>query len=244
MGAETNIGWTDSTWNPVTGCSKFSEGCRYCYAELLAKRLQRFGLTTYANGFDVTLHESALQIPIGWKTPRTIFVTSMGDLFHDDVPNDFIRKVFDVMQAAHWHQFQVLTKRTERMRELSGSLPLLPNVWMGATVESVDYWHRVDDLRATGAAIKFLSLEPLLGPLPDMDLSGIDWVIVGGESGRTSRPMDASWVADIRDQCCISSVPFFFEQWGGPNKEKSGKLFEGRKWEEMPHLHGTLYDDR
>jgi len=243
MGAKTDIGWTDSTWNPVTGCTKVSAGCKYCYAELLANRLKVCGLRTYANGFHVTLHESAMKVPLGWKKPRTIFVSSMGDLFHEDVPFDFIRRVFDVMKAADRHQFQLLTKRSDRLRELSESLPWLPNVWMGVTVESTDYRHRVDDLRATGAAMKFLSLEPLLGPIPDMDLRGIDWVIVGGESGLTSRPMDASWVADIRDQCQKASVPFFFEQWGGANKKESGRLFEGRTWREMPRLHGTLYSD-
>lgn len=239
MADRSAIEWTESTWNPITGCTKVSPGCKHCYAERMALRLQAMGQPNYANGFALTLHEHALELPLQWKTPKTIFVNSMSDLFHQDVPLEFILKVFDVMGRAHWHQFQILTKRAERLSELSSRLPWSPNIWMGVSVENQRYEHRIDHLRHTGAAIKFLSLEPLLGPLPDLDLSGIDWVIVGGESGPRARPMQQAWVVELRDQCLEARVPFFFKQWGGVRKKKAGRLLEGRTWDEMPSSIGT-----
>jgi protein gp37 len=236
MANGTTIEWTESTWNPLTGCNKISPGCKNCYAERLAKRLQAMGQRNYANGFRLTLHESALELPLRWKRPQTIFVNSMSDLFHEDVPEEFIQRVFDVMRRAPWHRFQVLTKRSARLAELSPYLPWPPHVWMGVSVENRDYAFRIDDLRRTGAAVKFLSLEPLLGPLPDLPLDGIHWVIVGGESGPGARPMDPSWVLTIRDQCRAAGVAFFFKQWGGTNKKRAGRVLEGRTWDEIPFL--------
>lgn len=235
MAGKSSIEWTSSTWNPVTGCTKISPGCKHCYAERMAKRLQAMGQPNYVNGFELTLHEHVLELPLSWKMPQTIFVNSMSDLFHKDVPLEFIQRVFDVMHRAHWHQFQVLTKRAERLGELSESLEWSPNIWMGVSVETARYMPRIDDLRQTKARIKFLSLEPLLGPLTELDLIGIDWVIVGGESGPGARPIKPEWVVDIRDQCLTARVPFFFKQWGGTNKKKTGRLLEGRTWDEMPH---------
>ena len=232
--AKSNIEWTESTWNPVTGCTKISPGCKHCYAERLAFRLKAMGQPNYVNGFDVTLHENALSIPLKWKKPQRIFVNSMSDLFHEKVPTDFILKVFEVMNKANWHQYQVLTKRSERLAELDGQLPWAPHIWMGVTVENADYKHRIHDLRKTNAAIKFLSLEPLLGPLGRLPLKGIDWAIVGGESGPGARPMDPAWVLSIRDQCKKAKVPFFFKQWGGVQKKKAGRELEGRTYDEMP----------
>jgi len=234
MAARSHIEWTESTWNPVTGCSKISPGCKHCYAERMARRLKAMGQPNYVNGFEVTTHDHALQIPLEWKTPQTIFVNSMSDLFHKKVPLNFIEKVFDVMERASWHRFQVLTKRDKRLLELSGKLPWTENVWMGVSVENGDYVHRIDALRETGAFVKFLSIEPLLGPIPGMNFRGIDWVIVGGESGPGARPMKPEWVADIRDQCQDAGVPFFFKQWGGFNKKKNGRTLDGRTWDEMP----------
>lgn len=236
MGLGSAIEWTEATWNPTTGCTKISPGCKYCYAERMAERLQAMGQPNYKNGFDLTLQERMVDLPLRWKKPQTIFVNSMSDLFHKDVPVEFIRRVFDVMGQAHWHRFQVLTKRSERVRELSGVLPWHSNIWMGVSVESDEYTSRIDDLRETGAQIKFLSLEPLLGPLKKLKLRGIHWVIVGGESGPRARPMDEQWVLDIRDQCARSKVPFFFKQWGGTNKKKAGRLLERRTWDEMPKV--------
>ena len=234
MGAKSTIEWTESTWNPVTGCTKISSGCAHCYAETLARRLKAMGQPNYANGFDVTVHEHALGLPLRWPKPQTIFVNSMSDLFHEAVPEEFILKTFEIMRRANWHRFQILTKRSGRLLELDPVLPWAANIWMGVSVENGDYTFRIDDLRKTGAATKFLSLEPLLGPLPNLDLQGIDWVIVGGESGLRARPMDPSWVVDIRDQCLEARVPFFFKQWGGVNKKKAGRVLEGRTWDEMP----------
>ncbi|MFH0988673.1 MAG: phage Gp37/Gp68 family protein [bacterium] len=236
MAQKSQIEWTESTWNPVTGCNKISPGCKHCYAERMAYRLQRMGQANYTNGFKLTLHDHAVDLPLQWKKPQTIFVNSMSDLFHKDVPLAFIQKVFDVMGQTHWHRFQVLTKRSERLRELSPLLKWTPNIWMGVSVENQDYIHRIDDLRATGALVKFLSLEPLLGPLRKLNLKKIDWVIVGGESGPGARPMDEAWVLDIRDQCFNNRVPFFFKQWGGTNKKKAGRLLEGKTWDEMPRM--------
>jgi protein gp37 len=234
MAQGSQIEWTESTWNPVTGCTKVSPGCKFCYAEVMAKRLQAMEQPNYVNGFKLSLQPHMLEHPLLWKRPQTIFVNSMSDLFHEDVPLDYVQRVFDVMRRAHWHRFQVLTKRAERLVELSPSLDWAPNVWMGVSVETTNYRHRIDLLRATGAQIKFLSLEPLLGPLPELDLGGIDWVIVGGESGPNARPLDAEWVLDLRDQCLQADVPFFFKQWGGRNKKKAGRELDGQTWSEMP----------
>lgn len=234
MAQGSGIEWTESTWNPVTGCTKISPGCKYCYAEVMAKRLRAMGQRNYVNGFALTLQPHMLELPLKWTKPQTIFVNSMSDLFHHDVPLTYSQKVFDVMARAHWHRFQVLTKRADRLRELSPRLAWAPNIWMGVSVESDKYHGRIDDLRETGAHVKFLSLEPLLGPLSGLDLTDIDWAIVGGESGHKARPLDPTWVTDIRDQCRRAGVPFFFKQWGGKNKKKAGRLLEGRTWDQMP----------
>lgn len=234
MGAKSSIEWTESTWNPITGCTKISLGCKNCYAERMAWRLQAMGQPNYAAGFGLATHRHALGLPVTWKTPRRIFVNSMSDLFHKHVPVEFILRVFGAMNRAHWHRFQILTKRSRRLLHLDALLPWAQHIWMGVSVESDRYTYRIDDLRETGAQVKFLSLEPLLGPLPGLDLSRIDWVIVGGESGPRPRPMEERWVLDIRDQCLSTGVPFFFKQWGGTNRKKSGRLLQGRIWDEMP----------
>ncbi len=234
--ARSALEWTESTWNPVTGCTKISAGCAHCYAERMANRLHAMGQANYRNGFDVTLHPHALDIPSRWKTPQMIFVNSMSDLFHRDVPVDFIHKVFASMNRADWHTYQVLTKRAGRFGQLQNGLAWAPHIWMGVTVENADHLDRVDSLRYSNAHVKFLSLEPLLGPMPKMDLSGIDWVIVGGESGPGARPMKEEWALDIRDQCLASDVAFFFKQWGGVQKKKAGRMLEGRTWDEMPSM--------
>ena len=234
MGAKSAIEWTEATWNPVTGCTKISPGCDNCYAERLALRLQAMGQPNYVNGFKLTLQEKMLELPLKWKTPQIIFVNSMSDLFHKDVPEEYIRRVFDVMRRASHHIFQVLTKRSQRLERLSPMLDWPPNVWMGVSVESAAYQFRINDLRETSARVKFLSLEPLLGPLPSLDLRGIDWAIVGGESGPGARAMSHEWVIDIRNQCQLAGVPFFFKQWGGTNKKKAGRMLENRTWDEMP----------
>lgn len=234
MALKSAIEWTESTWNPLTGCTKISPGCKHCYAERMAWRLQAMGQANYVNGFSLTLHEEALSLPLRWKKPQTIFVNSMSDMFHASVPREFILKAFSVMHQASWHRFQVLTKRSERLARLSAFLPWAENIWMGVSVENDSYAHRIDHLRETDAAVKFLSLEPLLGPLDNLRLESIDWVIVGGESGPGARPMDSSWVTSIRDQCANAGVPFFFKQWGGVRKKKSGRILEGRTWDEMP----------
>lgn len=234
MSSMSKIEWTTTTWNPVTGCSKISIGCLNCYAERYAKRLQAMGQAAYKNGFNLTLHEHALERPLLTKSPRLIFVNSMSDLFHEKIPDEFIMKVFNVMNRAHWHRFQVLTKRSERLRDLKNQLPWAENIWMGVTVEHLKYLHRIDDLRNTAAAIKFISCEPLLSSLNRMDLQDIDWVIVGGESGPRSRPMNKEWVREIRDMCFENRIPFFFKQWGGFNKKKAGRLLDGRLHDEMP----------
>ena len=232
--AASKIEWTDATWNPVTGCNKISPGCKHCYAERLSKRLKATGMAKYRNGFAVTLHPDTLDIPLRWRKPRSIFVNSMSDLFHPEVPDDFITQVFDVMTRAHWHRYQVLTKRPERVASLNSTLPWPAQIWQGVSVENADYAYRIDLLRDTAAAVKFLSLEPLLGPLPNLDLAGIDWVIVGGESGPGARPMQPDWARDIRDQCIDAGVPFHFKQWGGVFKKRNGRELDGRTWDEMP----------
>jgi protein gp37 len=234
MATNSPIEWTDATWNPVTGCSKISPGCKNCYAERMANRLRAMGQENYRNGFEVTMQPQMLELPLHWKTPRRIFVNSMSDLFHVDVPLSYIKDVFDVMRRARWHQFQVLTKRAERIEELSPRLNWQPNIWMGVSVENEGYLYRIDHLRRTGAHVKFLSLEPLLGPLPRIELRGIDWAIVGGESGPGARPMNPDWVTDIRDQCGKAGVVFFFKQWGGVQKKKAGRTLDGRTWDQMP----------
>ena len=234
MATKSPIEWTESTWNPLTGCTKISAGCKHCYAERMALRLKAMRQRNYVNGFALTLHEAALELPLRWKKPQTIFVNSMSDMFHQRVPKDFILRAFDVMRRAHWHRFQILTKRADRLASLSADLPWSENIWMGVSVESAPYTHRIDHLRNTDAAIKFLSLEPLLGPLDGLSLDGIDWVIVGGESGPGSRPMNPEWVMSIRDQCIDADVPFFFKQWGGVWKKRQGRILEGRTWDQMP----------
>jgi len=232
--ATSKIEWTESTWNPVTGCTKISSGCQNCYAERMAKRLKLMGQPNYAKGFQVALHEHVLEYPLRWKKPRTIFDNSMSDLFHERVPDSFILKVFEIMRRAYWHQFQVLTKRSTRLRELATRLNWTKNIWVGVSVEDEEVKFRIDDLRRVPATIKFVSIEPLLGPVTSLDLSNIDWVIVGGESGPRSRPMKKEWVIQIKEQCVEQNVAFFFKQWGGINKNKTGRLLEGRIWDEMP----------
>ena len=236
MAIKSPIEWTESTWNPLTGCTKVSDGCKNCYAERLSRRLKAMGQPNYQNEFQLTLHEDSLVLPLHWKKSQMIFVNSMSDLFHEDVPLDFIQKVFDIMRQATWHTFQILTKRSERLIELDNQINWPQNVWMGVSVENNNYTFRIDHLRQTHAMTKFLSLEPLLGPLPGMNLDNIDWGVVGGESGPSSRPIDITWVREIRDQCRTEKVPFFFKQWGGTNKKKAGRELDGRTWNEMPNM--------
>ena len=234
MATKSNIEWTEATWNPVTGCTKISPGCKHCYAERMSLRLQAMGQRNYANGFELTLHERMLEKPLSWKKPQLIFVNSMSDLFHDEVPVDFILKVFKVMRRASWHQFQVLTKRSQRLLELNDQIDWPNNVWMGVSVENQDYTFRIDHLRETDTVTKFLSLEPLLGPLSGLNLNGINWVIVGGESGPGARPMLEDWVSQIRDQCNVVSVPLLVKQmgesWAQVNKAKSKKGGNMSEW--------------
>jgi protein gp37 len=234
MMRQSRIEWTEATWNPVTGCTKISAGCANCYAEKMARRLQAMAQPNYRDGFRVTCHEHALELPLRWRKPQMIFVNSMSDLFHEDVPEPFIAKVFDVMRRANWHRFQVLTKREQRLRELAGRLPWPPNVMMGVSVENQACVRRIDALRGTPAKTKFLSVEPLLGPVGRLDLREIDWVIVGGESGIGARPMEEEWVLRIKQQCDAASIPFFFKQWGGMNKKKTGRILLGRTWDAVP----------
>lgn len=236
MAQGSSIEWTQSTWNPVTGCTKISPGCKHCYAERMALRLQAMGQPNYARGFEVTLHECALALPLTWKKPQAVFVNSMSDLFHERVPAAFIQRVFSVMRQASWHTFQVLTKRAERLAGFSDSLGWSPNIWMGVSVESRRYLPRLDQLRQTGAQVKFVSFEPLLESLGAVDLRGIDWAIVGGESGPGARPLEKEWVVGIREQCHRSRTAFFFKQWGGINKRKAGRLLDGRTWDGIPAM--------
>lgn len=232
--AESRIEWTDSTWNPLTGCTKTSEGCVNCYAERMANRLKAMGMPNYQNGFTLQIHKDALELPLKWKKPQRIFLCSMSDLFHEDVPDDVILKIFDTMNKASWHTFQVLTKRSERLSSMSDSLPWANNIWAGVSVENSNYFYRIDDLRKTGAYIKFLSCEPLLGPLSKINLKDIDWVIAGGESGPKSRPIKKEWVEELRDASLSQKIPFYFKQWGGTNKRKSGRLLNGVVWDQTP----------
>lgn len=237
MSAKSSIEWTDSTWNPVTGCNKVSPGCKHCYAETFSERWRGIPGHHFEQGFDLRLWPERLELPLAWKKPRTIFVNSMSDLFHEKVPLAFIERVFMTMERASWHTFQILTKRSERLAELAPELNWPPNVWMGVSIETAKYIWRADHLRKVPAAVRFLSLEPLLGPLGDLDLSGIHWVIVGGESGPGARPVEVSWVREIRKQCHRQRVPFFFKQWGGVQKKKGGRLLDGRTWDGMPKGH-------
>lgn len=236
----SRIEWTEATWNPVTGCTKVSQGCKHCYAERLAKRLKRMGVPRYANGFQLTLHEDLVDLPRKWKRPLMIFVNSMSDLFHERVPEEFIRRVFRTMNECPWHTFQVLTKRSSRLRELAPKLEWTANIWIGVSVENERVLHRIEDLRAVPAQVRFLSCEPLLGPLPNLPLEGIHWVIVGGESGPKARPMEADWVREIREQCRRAGVPFFFKQWGGVRKDLMGRELDGRTYDEMPVVQSAL----
>jgi protein gp37 len=238
--AKTRIEWTEVTWNPTTGCTKISEGCRFCYAEIMSRRLQAMGQPKYKNGFKLTLHPNTLTIPYTWKKPRIVFVNSMSDLFHKNIPLDYIRKVFRVMKDNRMHTFQVLTKRADILTQYNSLLDWPPNIWMGVTVENQKVIERIDYLRNTSAFIKFLSLEPLIGPIHNLNLYNIDWVIVGGESGPKARPMKKEWVLDIKDQCDKAGVKFFFKQWGGFNKKKSGRLLEGKTYNEMPDLINSI----
>jgi protein gp37 len=236
MASLSAIEWTGSTWNPVTGCTKISSGCKNCYAERMAKRLQAMGQQNYLNGFKLTMHPHVIELPLRWKKPQTIFVNSMSDLFHKEVSTDFILKIFDVMAKTPWHKYQVLTKRSKRLKELNSKITWAPNIWMGVTVESEDVIERIDDLRGTNAQVKFLSCEPLLSPLKKINLKNINWVIVGGESGPKSRTIKEEWVVEIREQCVKNTVPFFFKQWGGFNKKKNGRILQGKIWDEMPQM--------
>ncbi len=236
MPTKSNIEWTEMTWNPVTGCTKVSQGCKHCYAERMARRLEAMGSDRYRNGFQVTLHPDLLDVPRGWKQPRVVFVNSMSDLFHDDIPLAYIQRVFTTMRDCPHHTFQVLTKRSERLLELATQLPWPKNVWMGVSVEDARVLHRVQDLQGVPTAVRFLSLEPLIGPLDALPLEGIHWVIVGGESGPKARPMRKEWVTSIFRQCRAARVPFFFKQWGGVRKDLTGRELNGRMYNEMPRV--------
>jgi protein gp37 len=234
--AQSSIEWTEMTWNPTTGCTKISAGCKFCYAEVMSKRLKAMGIDKYKDGFKVRIHPEALNIPYTWKSSKVVFVNSMSDLFHKDIPLDFIKQVFHVMNDNPQHVFQVLTKRADRLFELHKHLKWTHNIWMGVSVEDNRVIERIDFLRKTKAKVKFLSLEPLIGPLPNLNLKKIDWVIVGGESGHKPRPMKPEWVIDIQEQCEKAEVAFFFKQWGGRNKKATGRLLNGRTYDEMPEI--------
>jgi protein gp37 len=240
MAAESNIEWTEYTWNPVTGCVKISQGCKHCYAERMSRRLKAMGSSRYENGFVPTLHEDLLELPKRWKKPRVIFVNSMSDLFQEDVPESFIARVFETMRDCPQHTFQILTKRGERLARLAAALPWPRNVWMGVSVEDQRVMDRVRDLADVPAAVRFLSCEPLIGPLDDLPLKSIDWVIVGGESGPGARPMNRAWVESIRQQCERAKVAFFFKQWGGVRKDRTGRELNGRTYDDMPSRISTL----
>ncbi len=243
MSLNSHIEWTEATWNPVTGCTQISPGCANCYAKTFAERFRGVPGHPYEMGFDLTLRHDRVEQPLQWKKPKLIFVNSMSDLFHDDVPDEFVFRVFETMEAAHWHTFQLLTKRPERLAELAPRLPFPDNLWVGVSVENQRWTSRIDDLRGVPAAVRFLSCEPLLGPLTELDLTNIHWVIVGGESGHGARPMKAEWARGVRDQCTAAGVPFFFKQWGVHDeagvrrgKAKTGRLLDSRTWNELPHM--------
>lgn len=230
----SSIEWTTATWNPVTGCTKVSPGCDHCYAETFAERWRGVPGHPYEQGFDLTLRTPRLEQPLHWRRPATVFVNSMSDLFHADIPEPYIAEVFDVMRRASWHQFQVLTKRAERLERITRRVPVPANVWLGVSVEGPAYYSRIRHLSRVTATVRFLSLEPLLEPLPDLPLDGIHWVIVGGESGPSARPMAIDWVRAIRDQCQAAGIPFFFKQWGGVNKKRAGRVLDGQVWNGVP----------
>lgn len=234
MSEKSAIEWTDSTWNPITGCTKVSPGCQHCYAETFAERWRGVAGHPYEQGFDLRLWPERLNLPLTWKKPRTIFVNSMSDLFHEKVPTEFIQRVFFTMNAAHWHTFQVLTKRADRLAKIAKQLIWPQNVWMGVSVESNKYLHRIDSLRNVPSAVRFISFEPLLGPIGKADMTDIHWAIVGGESGPGARSVEVGWVREIRDLCVKKNVGFFFKQWGGVQKSKAGRILDGRTWDQMP----------
>ena len=234
--AASKIEWTEETWNPITGCSKCSAGCQHCYAEIFAKRLQAMGNERYKDAFKVTVHRDLFEKPLDWKKPKMIFVNSMSDIFHEDIPEQDILDLFDVMNRATWHTFQVLTKRADRMVELSDRINWTDNIWMGVSVENSDALNRCEQLKETGAKIKFVSAEPLLESISDIDLTGIDWLIGGGESGAGSRPMEKEWVIELRDKAEDSDVAFFFKQWGGTRKKKAGSDLDGKQYKAYPKL--------
>ena len=236
MAKKSSIEWTEMTWNPVTGCTKISPGCKHCYAATMANRLKAMGSHRYTQGFSIRLHDDLVDLPRKWKAPRTVFVNSMSDLFHDDIPLEFIRRVFKTMNECPQHQFQILTKRAERLEELANGLVWTPNIWMGVSVENAKYAYRARHLANVPATIRFLSVEPLLGPIADLPLEGIHWVIVGGESGPGARPMKPEWIQPIYDRCRRHRVPFFFKQWGGVQKHRTGREFLGRTFDEMPAI--------
>jgi len=240
MTLNSQIEWTGATWNPVTGCTKISDGCRNCYAERLALRLKAMGNARYNNGFQLTLHPDLMDLPLKWKGPKLIFVNSMSDLFHEKIPLEFIEKIFETMSNANHHTFQILTKRSKRMAAIASQLPWPENVWMGVTVEDKKAISRIFDLQKTPAKVKFISAEPLLEDLPNLPLQGIDWLIAGGESGPFARPMLIAWVRSLRDQCLKSDVPFFFKQWGGHNKKAAGRVLDGQTWNQMPPLQSQI----
>jgi protein gp37 len=243
MATTSNIEWTEMTWNPVTGCVKVSQGCKHCYAERMADRLFAMGVERYQNGFKPTLHYDLIDLPKRWKKPRVIFVNSMSDLFQEAVPLDFIRRIFETMESCPQHTFQILTKRSERLREIGELLTWPSNIWMGVSVEDARVAGRINDLAAVPAQVRFLSCEPLIGPLENLPLRGIHWVIVGGESGPGARPMQPEWVESIHRQCRRKNVPFFFKQWGGVRKDITGRMLHGRTYDEMPRVE-TALDDR
>lgn len=234
--AASKIEWTEETWNPITGCTKCSAGCLHCYAETFAKRLQAMGNERYKNAFQVTVHRDIFERPLEWQKPKMIFVNSMSDIFHEDIPDQDILDLFDVMNRANWHTFQVLTKRADRMLELSDRINWTDNIWMGVSVENRDAIDRCERLKQTGAKVKFVSAEPLLESIADIDLDGIDWLIVGGESGAGSRPMDEDWVIELRDKAKAEKVAFFFKQWGGTQKKKAGSLLQGKHYKQYPRI--------
>jgi protein gp37 len=234
--AQSSIEWTEMTWNPTTGCTKISAGCKFCYAEIMSRRLHAMGIDKYKNNFKLTIHPDSLDIPYTWKKPKIVFVNSMSDLFHKDVPLEYIQRVFKVMNDNPKHTFQVLTKRSDLLLKYHKKLTWTPNIWMGVSVENEKVTKRIDHLRQTNAVIKFLSLEPLIGPLPNLNLDRIHWVIVGGESGPGARPMDKEWVVDIKKQCEKDRVAFFFKQWGGKRKKRAGRILDGKTYDEMPEI--------
>ena len=234
MAASSSIEWTSATWNPATGCSKVSPGCAHCYAETFAERWRGVPGHPYEQGFDLTTWPKRLTLPLTWRRPKLIFVNSMSDLFHEDIPLSFIQQVFDTMGQADWHTFQILTKREERLAELASELEWHPNVWMGVTIENRRFVHRAQYLREVPAAVRFISAEPLLGPLEGLDLTDIDWLIAGGESGPRHRPVREQWLRDLRDQCQADGTRFFFKQWGGRRAKAGGRTLDGREWDEMP----------